>query len=38
MTPGEYLYSDSMYHDDDTIWHMYDDNDEITGFNKMKTS
>jgi hypothetical protein len=28
MIPGEFLYSDSIYHDVDTAWMMYDDNDE----------
>jgi len=28
MIPGEFLYSEGIYHDEDTAWMMYDDNDE----------
>ena len=28
MTPGEFLYSDNIYHDEDTVWMIYDDNDD----------
>lgn len=28
FVPGEYLYSSSMYNDEDTIWQMYNENDD----------
>lgn len=28
MIPGEFLYSETMYHDEDTAWMIYDDNDD----------
>gem|GEM_PF-7049431 len=28
MIPGEYLYSENVYHEHDTLWPLYIDNDE----------
>ncbi|MDP2172308.1 MAG: hypothetical protein Q8J62_00865 [Candidatus Cloacimonadaceae bacterium] len=28
MTPGEYLYSENVSHEKDTVWSMYSDNDD----------
>lgn len=28
MIPGEFLYSENIYHDEDTAWMIYDDNDD----------